>query len=144
MIEEWQRRWDENHQTGHWTKKLIPSIREWVECKHRRTCYEVTQVLSGHGSFGTYTQRLQKTDANCVYCNEIDDVEHTIFHCPRWHARRMHATLLLGSDLTPRNMVQKMMSSADAWETVQEMLKEIMREKEREEVEHRNRLNVRV
>ncbi|KAJ8964235.1 hypothetical protein NQ314_005064 [Rhamnusium bicolor] len=32
----WQRRWELNEEKGQWTKRLIPDLRPWVTCRHRR------------------------------------------------------------------------------------------------------------
>nr|CAH7735983.1 unnamed protein product [Callosobruchus chinensis] len=81
----WQQLWDETSDVAQWTKRLIPSIREWVDCRHRTTCYFLTQGLSGHGPFRTYRTMTGKIeDAKCLHCDDEDTVEHTIFHCDGW------------------------------------------------------------
>lgn len=53
-----------------------------MECKHRKVDYFVTQVLSGHGVFGSCAKRFRKTTSeNCIYCGEIDTAQHTAFDC---------------------------------------------------------------
>ncbi|KAJ8930023.1 hypothetical protein NQ314_017232 [Rhamnusium bicolor] len=48
----WQRRrWELNEEKGQWTKRLIPNLRPWVTCRHRRIDFYISQFLTGHGSF---------------------------------------------------------------------------------------------
>jgi len=62
-MQKWQDRWTQETVKAQWTKKLIPDLTKWTNCKHRRTNYFFTQALSGHGSFKSYTNRIQKTDS---------------------------------------------------------------------------------
>nr|CAH7751577.1 unnamed protein product [Callosobruchus chinensis] len=52
-LEKWKQLWDETTDVAQWTKRLIPSIREWVDCRHRTACY-----FPGHGPFRTYRTRM--------------------------------------------------------------------------------------
>jgi hypothetical protein len=46
----WQMEWDSCTQTGQWTKSLIPQVGTYTFS----TSYYITQMLTGHGSFGSY------------------------------------------------------------------------------------------
>lgn len=59
-IKTWQERWQNETEKGQWTKKLISNLGKWVNCKHRKTNYFITQDLSGHASFKCYTHRIKK------------------------------------------------------------------------------------
>nr|CAH7733305.1 unnamed protein product [Callosobruchus chinensis] len=113
-LEKWQQLWDETTDVAQWTKRLIHSIREWVDCKHRTTCYFLTQALSRHGPFRTYRKRIGKIeDAKCLHCDAEDTVEHTIFQCDRWMQYRQNAgSVVVG--MSPENMVAVMLSSKEA------------------------------
>lgn len=142
-LEEWQRRWTSNEGKGAWTKKIIPNIIQWVMCKHRQVDYWLTQVLSGHGSFRAYTKRIGKDEEDtCVYCGQIDTVEHTLFDCQRWVPARHTAYTELGLELTVENLIEEMLESGTNWRTVHGMIKTIMMAKEREELERQRRERV--
>nr|CAI5853258.1 unnamed protein product [Callosobruchus analis] len=57
IIEKWQQLWSGTTEVAEWTRRLIPSVKEWVECSHRTTCYFLTQALSGHSPFRAYRRR---------------------------------------------------------------------------------------
>lgn len=57
---EWQNDRDENTTVAHWTKKLILNIIEWIASKDRNLDYHTTQILTGHESFESYTQNMQR------------------------------------------------------------------------------------
>ena len=79
-IQEWQKRWNENTNKGQSTKQLIPDISKWLKCTHRQVDYYLTQALTGHGQYKTYTKK-KGADDRCMYC---DTAEHTIFKSNRW------------------------------------------------------------
>lgn len=131
----WQRRWDEENQNAQWTRTLIRDIKMWINCKHRKLDYHLTQALTGHGTYRFYAKRFGKdvTD-ECMYCATTDNVEHTIFYCNRWENYRNPAHELLGP-LTANNLIPKMVESVTNWQVAHNMIQNIMREKENEERE---------
>nr|CAH7740651.1 unnamed protein product [Callosobruchus chinensis] len=129
-LEKWQQLWDETTYVAQWIKRLISSIREWVDCRHRRTCYFLTKALSGHGTSRTYRKRIGKIeDTKCLHCDAEDTVEHTIFHCDRWMQYRQNAGSVV-VDMPPKNMVAVMLSSKDAWMSIQKMVRKILSAKQ--------------
>jgi len=68
MMRKWQDLW-ESSTTGRWTFKLIPYIQKWVERTHGDVNFQLTQVLTGHGSFGSYLQRIKRRVGDeCQLC----------------------------------------------------------------------------
>ncbi|KAJ8977202.1 hypothetical protein NQ317_011213 [Molorchus minor] len=129
-----QRAWEGNNEVGQWTKRLIPDVRRWAKCRHRRCDYYTTQGLTGHGSFKAYTKRIGKTeDEECIYCGAIDTVEHTLFQCERWERVRNESSRKMGLALSPENLVNEMINDQKQWIIGQEMIRRIMEEKEKEE-----------
>lgn len=54
---------------------LIPSISEWLKSGRADTgTHETTQVMSGHGCFGTYLKKIKKKQDNdeCKFCQDVD------------------------------------------------------------------------
>nr|CAH7729394.1 unnamed protein product [Callosobruchus chinensis] len=133
-IEKWQQLWSGTTEVAEWTRRLIPSVKEWVECSHRTTCYFLTQALSGHGPFRAYRHRVGRTDVeDCRHCTEVDTVEHTLFVCARWQSYRQVAEEELSENITADNMVQIMMTGEAKWRTVHTMVRKILSAKETEE-----------
>ncbi|CAH2006852.1 unnamed protein product [Acanthoscelides obtectus] len=100
-LEKWQRVWSDHSETAMWSKTLIPDVRQWVSCKHRRLDFYLTQFLSGHGYFGHYTKRMGITEGSiCGYCGEKDSPEHTIFVC---HMEEQYRRIRCDSTVTNRD-----------------------------------------
>lgn len=133
ILNTWQDRWNNEEAKGQWTKELIPNINTWIKCTHRSLDYQLTQAMTGHGSFRTYTKRLGKTDDDCIYCGAVDTAEHTIFQCHRWDAVRLTAEAILGTTLTKYNLVPLMTRDRVHWQAVADMIHKIMSSKERDE-----------
>lgn len=108
----WQEKWVTNNEKAQWTKTLIPNIISWTNCKHRRTDYYLTQMLSGHGCLGSYLHRIgKKDDDKCFFCEEVDTPEHTLFKCPRWTEDRTTFETRLGQRLKVNTVVESMIDN---------------------------------
>lgn len=130
----WQRMWNENTGTAQWTKKLIPDINKWTNCPHRTIDFYLTQVLTGHGCFGSYLHRIgKKTDDICFFCEQSDSPEHSIFHCPRWIEQRLRCEATIGQQLSVGNFCVMMVSSKANWTAIHSLIVDIMKLKSEEE-----------
>ncbi|MBV2145594.1 MAG: hypothetical protein KTM48_02570, partial [Wolbachia endosymbiont of Pissodes strobi] len=101
--------------------------------------YFITQAITGHGCFRTYTKRIGKTNDKCLYCEAVDTAEHTLFACPKWIRKRMVANLELGVDINSRNMIAAMTKTEKHWILLDKYVREIMSEKEIEERKNQQR-----
>lgn len=129
----WQRRWDSEGTKAQWTKRLIRDVAAWVQCGHREVDYYLTQALTAHGTFRAYAKRFGKdTEEACIYCEELDTAEHTIFSCHRWNSIRLPVYKETGC-ITPDTMVQRMLESREMWENIHGMVKAIIKVKESDE-----------
>ena len=83
LVRSWQERWHRgNH--GRWTYKLIPNIKTRLERQHGEVDYFIAQVLPCNGCFRDFLyKRKWSPTARCIYCESIDDVEHTVFQCSK-------------------------------------------------------------
>lgn len=130
-VDLWQQMWNNNLTKGQWTKRLIPDLHNWINCKHRNIDYYMTQVLSGHGSFQAYLKKIGVIDDDkCLYCDAIDTVEHTFFECIRWENYRSQTYLTLGHDLNLDNLIPSMIESERKWKIIQTLMHQIMKNKE--------------
>lgn len=129
-IEKWQERWSRSEK-GKWTRELIKDIKPWIERKHGEVDYFLTQGLSGHGSFQKYVHKIGKSPTSaCLYCEEDDTPEHTLFLCTKWALLREQTKYLVGEELRKDNIINIMLQNENNWNSVGNMIREIMKKKE--------------
>lgn len=146
-IAKWQTKWARLTPScpGGWTRSLIEDIPTWLDRKHGELTYHVTQVLSGHGQFQTYMMKIGKTAFDiCVLCDsgEVDGVDHTILKCNALEPTRTkeeHANL---RNLTIKEMVVKMLTTEQEWQSVSKFFGEMMLKKEELENARRRRFTL--
>lgn len=133
MMTKWQEDWETEDGKATWTKRLIPNIRSWFNRKHGEVDFYITQILTGHGAFRSYLCRFKLVETSaCLYCEGEDNAEHTFFHCIRWNDIRQR-TIQETGELTPNNLVDKMMATERNWKEVCKMAKDILKTKKSEE-----------
>lgn len=134
LIDRWQTRWD-CETRGIWTKKLIPNIDRWLNRSYGDIDYYITQALSGHGTFNKYLfDRGKRESAECNYCHEAeDDVEHTLFECPRWTVIREEYRIKTGEMFELNVVKRNLLAVKEKWSAMYETIKFIMNTKERED-----------
>lgn len=139
---EWQARWDALTEKAQWTKLLFPNVRGWVCCGHRVTDYALTQFFTGHGSFRTYTKRIGKSgDDLCIYCGEVDTVEHTFFECRRWVEDRTSLHISWGETVNLGNVMSMAIEDQNKFNTFRAFANNLIKKKEEEEREWQSREN---
>lgn len=137
----WQQRWD-SAAGGRWTHGLIGDLKPWCERKHGDLSYRLTQLLSGHGCFGDYLQRIGKeATAACCHCDsEHDDAEHTMLSCPAWAVPRSSLLITIGASSLDAGMVaSSMLQSIDNWKAWEVFASNVIGAKEDAERERRRR-----
>lgn len=111
-LKDWQMMWDSSS-NGWWTRWLLPSVVLWTQRKRRELSCFLTRVLTGHGCFGYLD--LKSLTYQHVFRLEpfaIDDVEHTVFQCDAWDARRRSLYYAeLGEEPTPDTTDERMLSN---------------------------------
>lgn len=133
-MERWQSEWENTTGKAEWTKALIKDIRPWTDRTFGQVNYEITQCLTGHGSFMSYLKRIGKRKTTkCMYCEEEDDAAHTLFVCERWHVERFEANIKTSRVLSPDNIVGCMLESKENWEVVESLMTQIMKRKAKDE-----------
>ncbi|XP_076660102.1 uncharacterized protein LOC143363389 [Halictus rubicundus] len=103
-------------------------------CRRRgRLTFRLTQVLSGHGCFGEYLQRMgREPTAQCHHCGEdVDTARHTLEECPAWAGpRRVLRAAVGGWDLALSTVVDHMVGSVGSWKAVASFCDEVIQQKE--------------
>uniref|UniRef100_A0A2S2P488 Reverse transcriptase domain-containing protein n=1 Tax=Schizaphis graminum TaxID=13262 RepID=A0A2S2P488_SCHGA len=132
----WQEEW-EAAETGRWTWRLIKEVKQWSTRKFGQVDYHLTQVLTGHGGFGQYLHRFKKReDPRCVDCQiDVDDAEHTIFHCDRWWRQRRELEVRIGGVFEPDKMIGYMIKNESNWDLVKRYCHQVLSKREEEERE---------
>ena len=111
------------------TSLRMPEKEEMIG-RERRVFKYTFQVLTGHGSFGTYLKRIGKIDCvACWYCEEAVDenVEHAIFECNRWASVREECETEVGRRVNVDNMIELMLKNEEGWIAIERMLVTIMK-----------------
>lgn len=120
---------------------ILPNFWPWMRRRWAVT-FRLTQVLTGHGCFGAYLNRIGRENTpQCHHCDsDRDDAQHTLEYCPAWANERTALVSKIGGDLTPANVVRAMLHSAGAWKAMVTFCETVMTQKENEERE-RERAN---
>ncbi|XP_046145674.1 uncharacterized protein LOC123988989 [Osmia bicornis bicornis] len=104
----WQQRWEESDK-GRWTYALIPRLKEWILWGPQTLNFHLTQVLTGHGCFGTFLWKKARKQANaeCWFCPDLEDSpEHFLFECSRWKNERLTLCSKLGVNMNRNNFIE--------------------------------------
>lgn len=80
---------------------ILPILDRWIDHKRAGVNYYVTQLFTGHGSFGQYLHRIGKRESSaCPDCGEVlDTPEHIMEDCPKWDAERTSLRAVFDADL---------------------------------------------
>lgn len=111
---------------------VLPSFYEWISRKWGCLGFHATQLLTGHGCFGTYLQRIGKApNSICVFCHDKpDSSEHTLSECPAWSAERISLQLAVNYDCSLASIVEAISTRSEAWTAFTYFAGQVMRAKE--------------
>ena len=116
---------------------LVHVIDVWVERPHGFLTFRLAQVLSGHGSFGTYLCRIGREESpSCHECGAAEDTaQHTLAVCPGWEDQRRVLRAAVGPDLMLPSVVRAMLGNDSAWRAMASFCEDVMLRKEAAERE---------
>jgi len=114
---------------------ILPCLKEWMTRPWGGMSFHVTQLLTGHGCFGTFLLRIGKADsAVCPFCNlEEDSADHTIQRCPEWRGERQELVGTLGPDLSLPGVIRGIVGSREGWIAFARFADSVMLKKENAE-----------
>ncbi|XP_047365369.1 uncharacterized protein LOC124955249 [Vespa velutina] len=117
-IEAGKSRWEQKPR-GRWTARLISRIDNWINREEREVDFYLTQFWTGHGLFLSYLAKMRKVaEGNCPYGDSTnDDDHHTFFRSSRYSIERQALEQDLG-DISPDNVVEKMLRVQEEWKKV--------------------------
>lgn len=115
---------------------ILPCFEPWMERRWAVT-FRLTQILTGHGCFGVYLNRIgRETTPRCHHCDcDRDDAQHTLEVCPAWENYRVPLVAKIGTDLSLPNVVKTMLHDTGAWKAVITFCENVMKQKENAERE---------
>lgn len=135
LLDVWQKEWDSCPE-GRWTHKLIGNIEVWHSRRFGNVTFHMSQILTGHGCFSAYLKRFKIQDSDCcAQCGHSpDNAEHGFFRCDAWENWRRQTCAEIGVDeLSPENLVERMLLSPDSWTVISRLMSRIMGTRESEE-----------
>ncbi|CAL1685118.1 unnamed protein product [Lasius platythorax] len=138
MCELWRGHLERPNTPGEYTKMaVVPRLETWMMRNHGSMSFHLTQLMTGHGSFGKFLCRIgKKGDPSCDLCGEdVDNALHVLKECPVWDPQRIELKRKLGltRDFTLGDIIDAIISTSEHWRTFSAFAQEAMREKEEEE-----------
>lgn len=108
---------------------IMPIFNVWIKKDFISLSHEVTQTITGHGSFGYYLWKFKRRrSAKCIYCNnEREDNLHVLMNCPEWEEQRMRLIDRLRiSEINLATVINAAIQDEDKWKALREFCKDIM------------------
>lgn len=65
---------------------IVPNLNDWLNRGYGSVGFHLTQLLTGHGVFGSYLARIRKVESpQCEHCEDrVEDTpEYTLQSCTR-------------------------------------------------------------
>lgn len=121
------------------TSAIRPHLTQWFERRFGELNYYSTQLMTGHGSFGHFLERIGKRESTrCYHCLHDDDtVEHTLAECPAWDRFRAELadelSLRVGEVLSLVLVVEKILLKEEHWVSFNRYAARVISGKEEEE-----------
>lgn len=112
---------------------ILPHFGLWMARSEGSINFHVTQLMTGHGCFGSYLSRIQKRNTPvCWHCasDAEDSAEHTIFECAAWDVARQTLVQRIGPVDSMVGLIGAILRSKENWVAFSDFACEIMRRKE--------------
>jgi hypothetical protein len=112
---------------------VLPLLSEWLDRRSGALTFRVTQVLTGHGCFGSYLRRIGKeATSQCHHCGADEDTaQHTLESCPAWLEERRVLVDVIGRDLSLAAVVRSMIRGGEgSWQAVASFCETVISRKE--------------
>lgn len=130
---------------GRIVSAIQPMLEEWVNRPHGALSFRMTQILSGHGCFGTYLTRIGREETEiCHHCGvNADSAQHTLEECSAWSNERRDLRAVTGRDLSLPALIRSIITSKEAWCGLSRFCEIVMTQKEQAERERQAALHMR-
>lgn len=133
---QWQRYLADDQETGRRVvDAVLPQLDRWVERSKGGITFHMAQVITNHGCFGDYLNRIGKENsAGCHHCtSRRDDADHTLARCPAWQEERNSLKEAVGNNLAIRAILGRILEEETAWQSFADFCGTVMRRKEEAE-----------
>lgn len=112
---------------------ILPIFNQWLRRKHGSLTYYLTQILTGHESFGDFLFKIRKVPSSlCPHCDDnMDSMEHTMLVCTAWSSQRHLLQDKVGLDISWPVLLPKMLNNKECWSAVVTFATEVISTKER-------------
>lgn len=114
---------------------ILPIFEDWLDREHGSLTFYLTQLITGHGSFGAFLARIGKISTPiCQYCYEEDDTaQHVISVCPNWENERESLRGIFGEDLSLEAIMNAIVRDVNKWETACSFARIVLQAKEHDD-----------
>lgn len=136
MLESWKSSLRDKKLPGVLLRGSIHQVfSDWITRRHGGMNYSLTQILTGHGCFNAYLERIKKLEsALCTYCEGfIDDAEHTLCQCEEWNTEREEMKIIINCSVNLGNIVKAICNSKEIYLAVSTSAQKVMSRKEEDE-----------
>lgn len=133
LMNDW-RRWltDPSINGSRIIEAVHPRMDIWLARRWGHLTYRATQLITGHGCFGAYLQRIGR-DAfpACQHCGAADDTaQHTLEVCEEWSEERQALTAIIGGNLSLPAVMGGILEAEEKWVAFTAFAEAIMTRKE--------------
>lgn len=114
---------------------ILPVFDKCLDRSHGCLSHHLTQLITGHGSFGVFLARIGKyPSALCLYCREEDETsQHVLSMCPRWESERETLREFLGEDLRLEVVIETIINDVRKWKAICSFAKTVLEIKEHDD-----------
>jgi len=136
LLEDWSQWLADQTSVGQWTQQVVAAIRsrlaEWAGRGGGGIPYRAAQILTGHGCFGHFLQRIGRDrTAECHHCGALEDTAwHTLASCRAWAAERRDLVAAVGRDLSPPVLIDAILGGDQTRRAVITFCEKVMAKKE--------------
>lgn len=138
-------RWRERLQQPEISRKrvveaILPHFEAWLK-REERISFMLTQVLTGHGCFDEYLNKIgRESTANWHHCGgNLDSAQHTLEECRAWVSERRVLVTKIGRDLSLPAVVEAMLADTENWKEVASFCETVITVKSQKEAAKRDR-----
>lgn len=135
LLEAWSRQLEEPRYGQRTVAAFRPILHDWVERRQGVLSFHMTQVLSGHGCFGSYLFRVgRERSRECHQCGCADDTaQHALEDCPDGAVERAELVSAIGADLSLPAVAEAMVSGERSFAAVSAFCGAVMTRREEAE-----------
>lgn len=130
-LQKWRERLEAEFAHKRVVEAILPNFEAWLRRSDRVT-YRLTQILTGHGCFGEYLNRIgREVTPRCHHCgDDRDTAQHTLEDCPEWLGERRVLVEVIGHNLCLPTVISAMLTDPRAWQAVVTFCETVMFQKE--------------